>query len=338
MEEFEMPRAAGDDPADPDFQIIAAEGPIAGRTVAPPRITAPLPVAPVAFETAVPYPAPPAPAARPAAPVTPEPRARQHGRSGSPLLVLMLLLALLTGGLGGGVSAWTLAQSGTLHPAVAAAPVAASAQPVVDQSASAISLLYKRVASSVVDIQTTVGGGRRFSGTGEGSGIVLDSSHVLTNYHVVQGATSIRIVLQDGTTVDATVAGTSPTDDLAVVTANLPAGKVQAATLGDSSSVQVGDEVIAVGSPFGLDHTVTAGIISAVNRQWSGGNGPKQAMLQTDAPINPGNSGGPLFNLQGQVIGINTAIDSPVEGSVGVGFSIPINRAKALLPQLTQGQ
>ena len=155
---------------------------------------------------------------------------------------------------------------------------------------------------------------------------------MLTNYHVVQGAQSILVVLQDGSNVAATVAKSSPQDDLAVLAVSLPAGKVQPAVLGNSDTVGVGETVIAIGSPFGLDHTVTAGIVSAVNRSWSSGNAPAQPMLQIDAAINPGNSGGPLFDLQGTVIGIDTAIQSPIEGFTGVGFAIPINRAKSLLP------
>lgn len=253
------------------------------------------------------------------------------------ILGLMLIAGLTTGSLGGGVTAWTLAQStaaAQTPPTMAAAP---AVQPVANQSANTIGSLYNRVAASVVDIQTTVGGNGRFGGGGgEGSGIVVDAGHVLTNYHVVQGARTVRITLQSGTTVAATVEGTSPQDDLALLAATLPAGEVQPAKLGSSAGVQVGEEVVAIGSPFGLDHTVTAGIVSAVNRKWSSGNQPAQAMLQTDAPINPGNSGGPLFNMQGEVIGINTAIESPVQGSVGVGFAIPIDRAKSLLPQLGQ--
>ena len=273
------------------------------------------------------YELPPVPRDRPI------PTARRRG-VGPLLLSVMLGLGLVAGGVGGGATALTLARAGSA-PAASAATLAA--QPVAVQSANAIGTLYKRVAASVVDVQTTIGGNGRFSGSGEGSGIVVDATHVLTNYRVVQGARTIRIALQDGTTVDATVAGTAPQDDLALLTASLPAGAVQPATLGNSDSVQVGEEVVAIGSPFGLDHTVTAGIVSAVNRQWSGGNQPAQSMIQTDASINPGNSGGPLFDLQGTVIGIDTAIESPVQGSVGVGFAIPINRAKSLLPQLLQG-
>jgi putative serine protease PepD len=124
-----------------------------------------------------------------------------------------------------------------------------------------------------------------------------------------------------------------------VIQADSPADKLVVAPLGISANVQVGDPVMAIGNPFGLDHTVTTGIISAVNRDWTPDNSSRtqKGMIQTDASINPGNSGGPLINMQGQVIGINTAIESPAGVSDGLGFAIPIDRAKQLLPQLQAG-
>ncbi len=131
--------------------------------------------------------------------------------------------------------------------------------------------------------------------------------------------------------------GTDRGNDLALLKVDLPEG-VLAIALGDSEQVQVGETAIAIGSPFGLEQSVTQGIISAVHRDWSSGNGRLQRnLLQTDAPINPGNSGGPLLNERGEVIGINTMIESPVRGSVGVGFAVPINTAQRLLPQLEAG-
>lgn len=291
------------------------------------RITQPLPALPE-LPVAV---APPEPMLyrEPA----PAPARRTVGRG---WLAGMLGLSMLVGGMGGGAATAVLNQTVGSPVVVASAPVSADAQPVAATNVNSIGTLYSKVAAQVVQVQTTTGGGR-FSGGGEGSGIVIDANHVLTNYHVVQGARTIQVILQDGTSIAGTVAGTSQADDLAVIQVALPADKVEAATLGDSDSVQVGEEVVAVGNPFGLDHTVTAGIVSAVNRQWSANSRQAgQSMIQTDAAINPGNSGGPLFNMQGQVIGINTAIESPVEGSVGVGFAIPINRVKGLLGQLTR--
>ncbi|HET7078984.1 MAG TPA: trypsin-like peptidase domain-containing protein [Chloroflexia bacterium] len=312
---------------------------------APRRNTAPLPDAPVFSAPPAPhaiYPYTPAQAAPAPAPTRAK---RSNGGVGGLLLAGMLTVALVAGGVGGAGGAWLLSQSGASPSAAITAPPAASTNApapaavnptgVADQNASTIHDLYTRVANSVVNIQVSTGG--RFGEGGEGSGIVIDKNHVLTNYHVVQGADTIRVNLIDNTSITAKLVGSAPQDDLAVLEANLPADKVQPAVLGDSDSAQVGDEVVAIGNPFGLDHTVTAGIISAVNRPWADTGKPVRNMIQTDAPINPGNSGGPLFNLQGQVIGITTAIESPVRGSVGVGFAIPINRAKSLLPQLTQG-
>jgi putative serine protease PepD len=336
MQDYNSQPISGADPASSERQPTPSEPAVSGEPVyGRPRVTAPLPVMPplagMAYNTTTPPPS----ASAAQAPARQRPPKR--GGVGMLMLAFLMMLGLVAGGIGGGATAWTLAQANAPQAAAPAASAPSSnVQTVENQNSSAIGSLYTRVSNSVVSVQTTLGNGR-FSGAGEGSGIVVDQTHVLTNYHVVQGANTIRIVLADGTSVTATVVGSAPQDDLALLSAHLPADKVQPATLGDSDSAQVGDEVVAIGNPFGLDHTVTAGIISAINRSWSSGNQPVRPMIQTDAPINPGNSGGPLFNMQGQVIGINTAIESPVEGSVGVGFAIPINRAKSLLPQLSQG-
>ena len=177
------------------------------------------------------------------------------------------------------------------------------------------------------------------NGQGTGSGFVVDQSGlVLTNDHVVEGADSVEVVFSDGTKREGQVLGTNSNIDLAVVKVDLPEN-VAPVTMGDSDKVQVGETAIAIGSPFGLDQTVTQGIISAVHRDWNPGDGSVQRdLIQSDTPINPGNSGGPLLNADGEVIGINTMIESPVRGSVGVGFSIPINTAKKLLPKLASGE
>jgi S1-C subfamily serine protease len=174
---------------------------------------------------------------------------------------------------------------------------------------------------------------------GEGSGVIVDAQgHILTNEHVVNGATDISVRLADGSEYAAKVVGTAPDSDLAIVQASIPADKLAVATLGDSSAVQPGDPAIAIGSPFGLDQTVTAGIVSGINREFGTANGrPMRGLIQTDAPVNPGNSGGPLLNAKGEVVGITTSIESPVRGSVGVGFAIPSNTAKQLLPKLVAG-
>ncbi len=174
-----------------------------------------------------------------------------------------------------------------------------------------------------------------------GSGIIFDSKgYILTNYHVVSGAKEAEITMLNGKKYKGLILGGDPTNDLAVVKIEAPAGtSFPAAILGDSNKVQVGEYAITIGNPFGLDYTVTRGIVSAVNREVPkpDGSGYYYNMIQTDAAINPGNSGGPLVDIHGRVIGINTAIISPSQGQ-GLGFAIPINTAKVLVERLIKGQ
>lgn len=162
-----------------------------------------------------------------------------------------------------------------------------------------------------------------------GSGFIIDKEgYILTNNHVVEKAQQIKVKLYDSREYDATVVGRDPKTDIALLKIN-PRQTLPVATLGDSDKLEVGEWVIAIGNPFGLEHTVTAGIVSAKGRVI--GQGPYDDFIQTDASINPGNSGGPLFNLRGEVIGINTAI---ISGGQGIGFAIPINLAKSIVEQL----
>ena len=168
-----------------------------------------------------------------------------------------------------------------------------------------------------------------------GSGFIIDSSGiVITNNHVIDGADEINVILQDNTSLRATLVGTDPRTDIAVlrVTHDAP---LPAVPWGDSDTAMVGDWVLAIGNPFGLGGTVTAGIISARGRDIR--QGPFDDFIQTDAAINRGNSGGPLFNMRGEIIGINTAIYSPSGGSIGIGFSIPSNLARGVARQLADG-
>lgn len=169
-----------------------------------------------------------------------------------------------------------------------------------------------------------------------GSGVILDAAKgiILTNNHVVEGADEISVKLQDKRELAATVLGRDPKTDLAVIRLKQPPSDLQAAPFGDSDAMEVGDWVLAVGSPFGLEQTVSHGIISARGR--SIGEGPYDDFLQTDAPINPGNSGGPLVDLGGHVIGINTAITSRSGGSEGIGFAIPSNLARKVYAELAE--
>jgi serine protease Do len=169
---------------------------------------------------------------------------------------------------------------------------------------------------------------------GVGSGFVISSDgYILTNNHVVDEANQIKIKLADGKEYDAKVVGRDPKTDLALLKAE-GVSNLQPLPLGDSDSLNVGNWVVAVGSPFGLEQTVTAGIVSAKGRVI--GSGPYDNFIQSDASINPGNSGGPLLNTEGQVIGINTAIFSQSGGNVGIGFAIPVNMAKEIVPQLKE--
>ena len=167
-----------------------------------------------------------------------------------------------------------------------------------------------------------------------GSGFLIDSDgSILTNNHVVENASKIVVKLADGDQeYEAKVVGRDPKTDIAVIKINPKTSLPGPATLGDSDKLEVGEWVVAIGNPFGLDSTVTAGIVSAKGRHI--GQGPYDNFIQTDASINPGNSGGPLINLRGEVIGINTAIFSRSGGNIGIGFAIPINLVKELLPQL----
>jgi serine protease DegQ len=166
-----------------------------------------------------------------------------------------------------------------------------------------------------------------------GSGVIVDAAkgYILTNNHVVGGADDITVTLQDGRNVKGTLVGSDPATDVAVV--KITADHLEALPIADSSTLRVGDFVVAVGDPFGLGQTVTSGIISALGRSGLGGSS-FQNMIQTDASINPGNSGGALVNLRGELVGINTMILSPSGGNVGIGFAIPTKIASSVMQQL----
>src|SRR5215470_16025469 len=166
-----------------------------------------------------------------------------------------------------------------------------------------------------------------------GSGILISSDgEILTSYHVVRNADAIKVKLADQTEYEARLVGKDDRTDLALIKIRRSGGNLPFARLGSSSQLDVGDWVMAIGNPFGLEHTVTAGIVSAKGRVI--GAGPYDSFIQTDASINPGNSGGPLINASGEVVGVNSAIFSQSGGNVGIGFAIPINLAKQLLPEL----
>ena len=258
----------------------------------------------------------------------------------------LLAATLVVGGVAGigGAAGYNALTSGP-EPAGTTSVVAPSKDGQIEpHSAEAVANV---VLPSVVKINV-----QGAQGAGSGSGIILSSNgEILTNYHVVQlaqGGGSVSVGFNNGKTVPAKVIGTDPLTDLAIIKAQGVSG-LTPATLGHSSSLDVGEQVVAIGSPFGLQSTVTSGIVSALNRAvsvGSSGSGMDTAYpaIQTDAAINPGNSGGPLVNMQGQVVGINSSIRTASSslggegGSIGLGFAIPIDEALPIVHQLQTGQ
>ncbi|BCL13733.1 S1C family serine protease [Micromonospora sagamiensis] len=282
-----------------------------------------------------PGPSGPVPPVGPVPPWAQAPAPRPHtppGRAAKFAAAGVAVLALMFGsGVGGGAVALALFDDNGDTRTYSAAPVLNSAD---------LPKIAAAVQDSVVSIQ---------AGSGEGSGVVLSADgFVLTNNHVVAsaGGETVQVVFANGKTAAAEVVGTDPRTDLAVVKASGVSG-LQPAKLGDSDAMQVGDQVLALGSPLGLQGSVTAGIISARDRTIRAGSqqDPQagassiSGLLQTDAPINPGNSGGALVNTRGEVIGINTAIATSGQssGNIGVGFAIPSNKAKLVAEQLQRG-
>lgn len=257
------------------------------------------------------------------------------------------VVAAVVGGAGGAaiVSATTADDGGATSSSTSGAATATTAS----TGSGDISTVAQQVLPSVVQVQATTQGGESV-----GSGVVLtEDGRILTNAHVVEGAGVVIVTDSDGTEYRADVLGSDSTADIAVLQAQGADG-LTPATLGDSESVEVGQQVLAIGSPAGLQNTVTSGIVSAVDRELSElgtqqqpqspfgspvqeSSGPSYTAIQTDAPINHGNSGGPLVNAQGEVIGINSAMYSPNEGSIGIGFAIPVNDATKILDTIENG-
>ncbi|MFC0031380.1 trypsin-like peptidase domain-containing protein [Micromonospora chaiyaphumensis] len=276
-------------------------------------------------------------AGQPVPPWGPQQPARPS-RAGKFIGAGALALALMLGsGVAGGALALALDGDGTVTRTYSAAPVLNSAD-------------LPKIAAAVQDSIVTI-----MTDSGEGSGVILSADgYVLTNNHVVASASgdTVKVVFADGKTAQAKIVGTDPKTDLGVVKAS-GVSNLKAAKFGDSDAMQVGDQVLALGSPLGLQGSVTAGILSARDRTIQAGEGGQQqqspqqgassisGLLQTDAPINPGNSGGALVNTRGEVIGINTAIATAGQGSngnIGVGFAIPSNKAKDVAEKLQRGE
>ncbi|MCI0635430.1 MAG: trypsin-like peptidase domain-containing protein [Actinobacteria bacterium] len=209
-------------------------------------------------------------------------------------------------------------------------------------AAMSVNEIYERAASGVVRVNRTSNSTALADpqASGLGSGFVLDKTgHIVTNYHVVEGASEVNVSFSNRDTVKAEIVGTDPSTDLAVLRVETSANALTPLPLGNSDKVRVGDPVVAIGNPFGLDRTVTSGIVSALQRLITAPNSfAIDHVIQTDAPINPGNSGGPLLNARGQVIGVNTQIEtgtgSSATGNVGIGFSVPSNTVKDVVAQI----
>ncbi|TQM38269.1 S1C family serine protease [Pseudonocardia cypriaca] len=292
-------------PADPSGQYGPPQGPVGGFFPPPPgHFQGP-----------------------PTATLPPRPR-KQRGMG--TVVAAALLAGLVGGGAGfGGAYALLDRPAGTT---LSSAPQGSSS---VNAAPGTVTAAAQTVLPSTVDIRATLP-----QGEAEGSGIILSAGgDILTNNHVVAGSRQLTVTLQDGSEHPATVVGTSPSYDIAVIRLQGATG-LTPATLGDSNSLQVGQPVVAIGSPRGLTGTVTTGIVSAQNRtvtvQGEDGQAVVYNGLQTDAPINQGNSGGPLVNLDGQVVGINSAIETTGQnsGSIGLGFAIPVDQAKRVAQEI----
>ena len=251
---------------------------------------------------------------------------------GGAVVAVFGLFALATGlvSTGGG--------STTTREVVAASGTTPAAAVTSGESTNTVNAIYKADANGVAFIES-----KEAEGIASGSGVVLDDEgHVLTNNHVVEGGEEIRVSFEsEGKMYPAEVVGTEPNSDLALLKVDAPASQLHPLKLGDSSKMEVGDPVVAIGNPFDLQRTVTSGIVSALQREIQAPDGVTiDHVIQTDAAINPGNSGGPLINSAGEVIGINSQIATGGEGSdgsVGIGFAIPIDTAKEEIAKLESG-
>jgi putative serine protease PepD len=259
-------------------------------------------------------------------------------RNRNRLAAAVTVAAIAGGGAGAGAVALTHGSSHSTPTAVASPGTSnvASASLTVGQIA-------KASIPSVVEVDATEGasqspfpGGSQGGGTAQGTGFIYDSKgDIVTNDHVISGSSSVSVKLSDGSSYKATVVGSDPSTDLAVLHIDAPASKLVPLALADSSKVSIGDGVVAIGNPFGLDGSVTSGIVSALNREIvAPDDTPIEGAIQTDAAINHGNSGGPLLNLEGQVIGVTSQIQSDSGGNDGVGFAVPSNTVSSIASQL----
>ena len=236
-------------------------------------------------------------------------------------------------GAGGGAATYAALGSGETT-IVRTSAVESDGEATAATTGSTVAEIYKRVSDAVVEITVSSA-----SGQAQGSGFVYDDEgHVITNHHVVDGADTVSVKFSDGSTHEGTVLGSDPSTDLAVIDVEAPASLLEPLQLADSDELEVGDGAIAIGSPFGLEQTVTAGIISALHRQITAPDDfAIDDVIQTDAAINHGNSGGPLLDYEGRVIGVNSQIESDSGGNVGIGFAVPSNTVEEIASQLISG-
>jgi putative serine protease PepD len=276
---------------------------------------------------------------------TQEPRKRRQRSRRSLAAAGFLLAAALAGGGVGAVTSSAFGSKETVTTVVRE-PVSADDAAPAAATGNALSIgeIYRRAAGAVVEITVTSAegpstapfGGQAPTRRAQGSGFLYDEEgHVVTNQHVVEGVTSVEVTFSGGSTYEARVVGTDPSTDLAVLEVDAPARLLEPLALGNSDDLQVGDTVIAIGSPFGLEETVTSGIVSALHRSITSPNGYAIGdAIQTDAAINHGNSGGPLLNTDGDVVGVNAQIESDSGGNDGIGFAIPSNTIRSVVSQL----
>ena len=329
--------------------------PSGGTTTAPRHEGAGAPTSPMPVTSSA-TPPPMGPFGPLGQPSPPPPAPRPAKRGVGQLTAVAVLAALLaSGGTAAAARYWDADTTGTAAATSTTKLGSNAVAPVKQGSASAPdwTATASVVSPSVVSITATTG-----QGGGQGSGVIIDKTHVLTNNHVVAGAQQLTVTLADGRTYEAEIRGTDPSTDLAVITVKNAPSDLTPITIGDSDAIAVGDPVMAVGNPLGLAGTVTTGIVSALNRpvttqaesdgSQGGPNGQAQGSgetvvtnaIQTSAAINPGNSGGALVNASGQLVGINSAIASlgsssgGQSGNIGIGFAIPVNEATSIAKQL----
>jgi putative serine protease PepD len=252
------------------------------------------------------------------------------------LAIAIVAISLAAAGAAIGSYAASGSDTTTTVVTTQAAP-AASTTPTTTVASNTLSIhdIYRRTYQGVVVITSNETGAQGKVEV-QGSGFVYDTGgHIVTNFHVVQGTTGTKVAFADNSTYPATVVAHDSSTDLAVLKVDAPASKLHALTLGDSAEMEVGDPVVAIGSPFSLAETVTNGIVSALNRTISSDNNYAiSGAIQTDAAINHGNSGGPLLNMRGRVVGINSQIESEGGGSDGVGFAIASDTVRSVVTQL----